>query len=78
MTTKEDLEEINSIIQDDLKYSNWMYNEVGGERLLQYANYVFLQSCAKWFVCNALEMFSKISLLRKRCIELGDLKGFTP
>jgi len=27
MTTKEDLEEMKSIIPDDLKYSNWMYNK---------------------------------------------------
>jgi len=33
---------------------------MGGERLLECANYVFLQSYTKWFVCNALEMFSQI------------------
>jgi pyruvate formate lyase activating enzyme len=27
MTTKNDLEEMKSIIPDDLKYSDWMYNE---------------------------------------------------
>lgn len=37
MTTKDDLQEIKSNITDDLKYSNWMYNEyrLGAGRYIQ-------------------------------------------
>jgi hypothetical protein len=35
--------------------------------------------CAKWFVCNALEMFSKISFATQTMLcEFGVLKGQSP
>ncbi|KUK81856.1 MAG: Anaerobic ribonucleoside-triphosphate reductase activating protein [Petrotoga mobilis] len=48
MTTKDELQEMKSIIPDDLKYSNWMYNEYRWEAFAAVCKlYFFTVLCKK-------------------------------